>query len=127
MSFLSRLARIGPEHELDAIARNLEAVFNTRKGVGSVVEGYGLGDYEAHWNTPDVVRTLTGEIADGVRRYEPRIADPEVELLARDAHLWIRFVVSGTVSGARHAFHVDMDTKYRRVVVSRASQWTPTD
>jgi type VI secretion system protein len=127
MSFLSRLAGIEPEHELDAIARNLEALLNTRKGVGSVVQGYGLGDYEAHWNTPDLVRSLIAEIEAGVRRYEPRIADPRVAPAARDAHLWIRFVLSGTVAGAPQAFHLDMDTKHRRVVVSRARRWTPSD
>lgn len=126
MSFLSRLARIAPEDELDAIERNLEAMFNTRKGVGSVVAGYGLGDYEAFLNTPALLRTLTAEIEAGVRSYEPRIADPEVRLVARDPRLWIRFEVAGTVAGAPYAFHIDLSTKFRNVVISRTARWTPT-
>lgn len=119
MSFLSRLSRSGPESESDRIVRNLNRVFNARKGYGSVDEGFGLGDYEDMWNTASLLETIGDEIAGAVRRYEPALEDPRVELQGRDHRLWIRFVLTGRVAGAAQAFVIDIDSKYRNVIVSR--------
>lgn len=126
MSFLSRLTKTAPESESDRIIRNLNRVFNSRKGYGSVVEGFGLGDYEDASNTPKLLGTLMDEIVAAVRRYEPGLEAPSVELAGKDPKLWVRFVLSGLVGGVPQAFYIDMDSKYRNVVVSRPKRkpWT---
>jgi type VI secretion system protein len=120
MSFIHRLASLPSEPVLASIARNLCVVLNTRKGCGSVVPGFGLGDYEEHPNTVEAVSALTGEIASLVRRYEPRLAGPEVRLLGREGTSRVCFVLTGAVSGQPAVFHVAIHSEYRNVIVSLA-------
>jgi type VI secretion system lysozyme-like protein len=120
MSFLHRLASLPTEPLLASITRNLCVVLNTRKGCGSVIESFGLGDYEAHPNTIEAVSALTGEIAALVRRYEPRLASPEVRLLGREGTSRVCFALTGMVAGQPAVFHVVIHSEYRNVIVSLA-------
>ncbi len=135
-SFLSRLGGRGaadptPEQrfrrEVAAVIRNLESIFNTRKGVGCVVADYGLGDYEGvttrdgktqpRLGTKDLLKVLVPEIEAQVRRYEPRLVGPSVEVLGRDVWMNAVFAVSGAVSGRSVRFRLALHTVYREVVV----------
>lgn len=120
MSFMSRLARIGKEAKLDRILRNLNRVFNARKRYGSVVHEFGIGDYEYTWNTPKLLETLRMELLAAVQEYEPELLQPEVVMKGRDRDLWVRFLLIGIVDGEAHQFHIDIDSKYRNIVVSLA-------
>lgn len=115
---LGRLAQLPRERALAEIARNLGVIFNTRKGVGSVVRTFGLGDYESEPNTHRAVETLRVEMLDAVRRYEPRIESPAVRLVGRYHVDMVRFELTGRVDGARCVLEVDMDTSTRHVEVS---------
>lgn len=136
VSFLSRLGgrsagEPAPEErfrrEVAAVIRNLESIFNSRKGVGCVVPGYGLGDYEGatladgttqpRLGTKDILRVLVPEIEAQVRRFEPRIAGPRVEVLGRDGRMGALFAVHGAVSGRQIRFRLALDTIYRDVEV----------
>ncbi len=120
MSLLHRLASLPTEPLVASIARNLCVVLNTRKGCGSVIESFGLGDYEAHPNTAEVVSALVEEIAALVRRYEPRLVSPEVRLLGREGTSRVCFALAGSLAGQVTVFHVVIHSDYRNVIVSLA-------
>lgn len=122
-SFLNRLmAPLNspvPEQPLvELVALNLENVLNTRKGTGSVIREFGLGDYERAANTHDAVLILVEEIAEQCRRYEPRLRAPEVEMLGRTAIDAIRFELRGELDGRTQLYWLDLNTSSRHVIVS---------
>lgn len=137
VSFLSRIrgerpaAEPAPEErarrELAAVARNLEAIFNTKKGVGAVLAGFGLGDYEGYPGAEDgfnprmgtkaILAALLPELVDQVRRFEPRLADPAVEVLGRDRELRALFAIRARLGGRPARFRLALHTVYRHVEV----------
>jgi len=122
--FLGRLAQLPHERVVAKVVRNLGFVFNTRKGVGSVVPTFGLGDYldyNKHPNTQRAVETLRVELLDAVRRYEPRIEDPAVRLLGGYHHDMVRFEIMGRVDGKHCVLAVDIDSTTQKVEVRVAN------
>lgn len=136
VSFLSRLGGRGagepaPEErfrrEVAAVIRNLEHIFNSRKGVGCVVASFGLGDYEGvtladgtaqpRLGTKEILRVLVPEIEAQVRQFEPRVVGATAEALGRDARMRAIFAVRGAVSGRPIRFRLALDTVYRNVEV----------
>lgn len=118
--FRGRLAQLPRERVAAEVKRSLGFLFNTRKGVGSVVPAFGLGDYldyKKHPNTQRAVATLRVELLDAVRRYEPRIEDPAVRLLGRYHHDMVRFEITGRIDGKRCAFEVDVNSTTQEVKV----------
>ena len=142
VSFLSRLRGRRPdreptenarfEREILAVVRNLTAVLNSRKGTGSVVADFGLGDYEGmrapdgtlslHLATKDILSVLVPEIRAQVARYEPRIADPAVTVVGRDRDLRAVFALTGSVSGRPARFRLALHTLFRDVVVEAETE-----
>ncbi|NVB39235.1 GPW/gp25 family protein [Pseudenhygromyxa sp. WMMC2535] len=116
--FITRLAGGPARPEPEALARNLEHLLNTRKGCGSVFGELGLGDYEAAPNAAEAVGALRGELLRQVRRYEPRLAEPELELLGGFGYSKVRFELRGRLRGARQLFWLDLDTTTRAVEVA---------
>jgi type VI secretion system protein len=137
VSFLSRLAGDRPDREpseeerfareLLAVSRNIGAVLNSRKGYGSVVSAFGLGDYEGsldeegtweiHLGTRDILSVLLPELTEQLARFEPRLLAPKVKVLGRDGNLRAVFSIEGSLSGRPVRFRVALHTIYRDVVV----------
>ncbi|WP_437629878.1 GPW/gp25 family protein [Sorangium sp. So ce315] len=69
----------GPDtREIDDVIRNLGHVLGTKRGAGYFLRSFGLTD--VGYRTPEeMIVTLTAEIAENIRLYEPR-----VELLGID-------------------------------------------
>ncbi len=103
---------------MSAVVRNLENVLNAVKCYGSVVQDYGLGDYDGVMNTADSLATLRREIDCAVRSYEKRIHDPKVDLLGRDAASWIHFDLSGRVAGRARRLRLRFHAVRHQVLVS---------
>lgn len=99
------------------IARNLGSVLNTRKGCGSVLPGFGLGDYEVERNALRAIDCLHAELLAAVCAHEPRLREPSVRLLGRRRHDVVRFAIAGRVEGRRCALDVDLNTTTRGVEV----------
>jgi type VI secretion system lysozyme-like protein len=116
-SFLARLTRTSGWTAAALVAENLGHVLNTRKGCGSVIREFGLGDYESAPNTHDAVLVLTKELRAVVLRYEPRLQGPEVTLRGRHGYRLIRFSLTGLLDGRPQAFGMDVDTSDRHVDV----------
>ncbi|HVY61460.1 MAG TPA: GPW/gp25 family protein, partial [Planctomycetota bacterium] len=58
--------------ELHAIIANLNRVLNTKKGFGSYVKEFGVGDWNAWRARKAIVETLIQEIQQNVQLFEPR-------------------------------------------------------
>ena len=119
MTFMSRLARIGKEARLDRIVRNLDRVLNSRERYGSLVHGFSLGDHEVLWDTPGLLELLMEDILTAVRECEPELLEPKIALDRRGKR--VRFVLSGLVDGDPCRFYIDIDDRYRNLVVSMPS------
>lgn len=120
MSFLHRLAHLPAESAVESVARNLGVVLNTRKGCGSVIADFGLGDYDGYPNTIEAVSALKDEIAALVRRHEPRLARPQVTLLGRLGPNRVCFALAGAVAGHTYTFHIVIHSEFRNVTVALA-------
>lgn len=99
-----------PTDTLSLVIRNIQAILNTKEGFGYFLPGFGLGAYTARSGTSDLVETLTAEMEATVRRYEPRIANPELTLLGRDAGLELLYTLTGEIEGERHTLLIRFDT-----------------
>ncbi|GEM_PF-2753923 len=117
-SFVDRLAKGPARPEIESVALNLEHLLNTRKGCGSVVFEFGIGEYEAASSTLDAVVLLCDEIATLTRRYEQRFEEPEVSLLGRTSFCKIRLELAGRLRGQRRTLWLDVNTNTRRVDVA---------
>jgi predicted component of type VI protein secretion system len=79
--------------------------------------------------TKEILRVLVREIEAQVRRFEPRVEapsvevlgryarDPSVDVLGRDARMGAVFAVRGAVSGRPIRFRLSLDILYRDVRV----------
>jgi type VI secretion system protein len=117
MTFVSRLAGTSEEPVAEAIARNLEAVLNARAGYAGAVEVFGLGRYDAWLADKDLVAALTSEMTEQVRRYEPRLQEPQVTLRGKDRGLWVVFSLRGRVDKQTRSYAVLFHSVFRNVRV----------
>lgn len=117
-SFIHRLAQGPAEATPAVIVRNLEHLLNTRKGCGSVIAEFGLGDYEAAPTTHEAVILLRDELEAAIERYEPRLGSPVVRLLGGYGYRGIRYEVRGQVRGEALVLWIDIDTTTRQVHVT---------
>lgn len=117
-SFMARLAGAPSQPVVELVALNLQHMLNTRRGTGSVIREYGLGEYERAPTTEEAVLALTREIPALIERYESRFAAPELRLRGRTAYNMIRFELEGTIEGRTERLELDMNTSTREVRVS---------
>ncbi|MCK6588098.1 MAG: GPW/gp25 family protein [Polyangiaceae bacterium] len=117
MGLIDKLAGSIEERTLESIARNVQAVLNSKRGYGGVVEVYGLGAYDAHLATKPLIAALITEMTDAVVGFEPRLKNPRIHLLGRDPRLWAVFELNGTVDGEPKRFLIRFHTVYRGVEV----------
>lgn len=118
MSFLDRLGQGPREPLLDAVTRNLQAIFASKKAFASAVRDFGLGDYESENSTAQALTRLAGEIEAAVRRFEPRLGAPAVTLLGRISPSRVQFALEGELGGARQRFTIEVDTLYRSFTIT---------
>jgi len=99
--FTSPWQRAETRGELSQVRQNLEAVLSTKEGYGYFVQGFGLGRYTEKFGTRELMQMLTQEMLNSVRQFEPRLQEPELELRGRDTALWLHWVLTGQLNGAR--------------------------
>ncbi len=118
MGFLDKLNGSMEERTIESVAKNLEAVLNTKQGYGAVIEVYGLGGYDVYQATKPLIKALTAEMDQAIVRFEPRLEEPKVELIGRDRELWVRFVVKGRIDGVARRFLISFHSIFRNVRVT---------
>jgi predicted component of type VI protein secretion system len=117
MGFLDRLAGAREESAHASVARNLTAVLNSRKGHASVIEVFGVGDYDEHLATKPLLETLMREMLDAVKAFEPRVAKPELKFVAREGSLFATFRLRCEIDGRPAGFWIKMQIILRYVTV----------
>lgn len=106
-----------PHTLVEGIARNLEAVLNAKEGYAAAVEIYGIGRYDGHYGHRRLIETLTAEMLQKVRTFEPRVKDPALGLVGRYRGLWVLFRLTGRCNEQACAFEVFFHSVFRNVRV----------
>ncbi|MFS8066046.1 MAG: GPW/gp25 family protein [Byssovorax sp.] len=122
---MSKLAGGPLEETLAAIARNLMAVLNARRGYSAGTHVFGLGDHNVYEEAKPHLDALVADMTDQVRRHEPRLIRPAVRYLGREGSLWARFEISGTVLGEPQRFKVLFHVILRDAEVVLLPQGSP--
>lgn len=124
LTFVDRVAgnRSGQRDTLTQVLRNLESVLNTQQGYGFFKRDFGLGEYTEKRGTKALVETLTGEIQREITSNEQRLTDVEVELVGRDASLWLHFEVKALLEGEPLELRLFFDTVSSRVRVQKKEE-----
>lgn len=121
MSFYGKLSGNPDEPALESIARNLEAVLNAKRGHAGAVEVFGIGGYDGTYATKPFIGALTQEMLEQVKRYEPRLTEPQLTLMGRDRAMWVRFRLSGRCHGEPCSFAILFHSILRSVRVLPAA------
>lgn len=122
MAFLDRFSS-SPKHkdELDHVVSNLTAILNTKEGYGSVVGQLGIGSYLAKQGSRDALSTLKEEIAEEIRRHEPRLKDVTLEVAGKTPDLYLCFDLLGQLAGKRCKLRVLFHTTFGNVIVEKVA------
>lgn len=111
MSFWDRYASHPPRRTVvDEIVDNLQAALNARRGFSSAQPEFGLASFFAKQGSRDMILALRDEILDLVQREEPRLLDPELDVLGRDGKLQLLFELRGLVGGKPQRLRIGFDT-----------------
>lgn len=96
--------------ELDDVVRNLGHVLHTKRGTGYFLRNFGLS--EVGFRTPEeMVKTLTAEIRENVRLYEPRVAVVDIDEDYDDAGQRARLVVRLRLRSSKEPLRIVVDLK----------------
>jgi predicted component of type VI protein secretion system len=77
--------------ELTSVIANLNHMLNTKKGFGSWLPKYGIGDYNEFRAREKIVATLIQEIQENVSTYEPRVKINNIAEVPSDSPFRLRF------------------------------------
>jgi phage baseplate assembly protein W len=103
----------GPETtEMDDIMRNLSFVLKTKRGCGYFLPSFGLSD--AGFRTlEETVVTLTEEIKENIRLYEPRVELSKIDEVYDDEGKRVRLVVNLRLRDASEKLKLVVDLAKR--------------
>jgi type VI secretion system lysozyme-like protein len=112
------LRRKTSQSALHDIVDNLNNVLNTRKGFGSFVKNFGIGDWNAYKSRGKIVETIMAEIKENIANYEPRVRLDHIEEVAADSPFRLRFQVKCVYGeDAERPIYIVLDSLYNRVFV----------
>jgi type VI secretion system protein len=95
-----RRGRSKSDDLLNSLERHLSLILNTRQGSSKSSPDYGMPDFISLMGRGDLeaVRELARVLTEVVRKYEPRITDPQVRHIpGREETGVLEFSLSGTV------------------------------
>ncbi|MFO0575967.1 MAG: hypothetical protein U1A78_18360 [Polyangia bacterium] len=111
MSFWDRYASHPPRRTVvDEIVDNLQAALNARRGFSSAQPDFGLSSIFAKQGSRDMILALRDEILDLVQREEPRLVEPELDVLGRDGKQQLLLELRGGVDGKPQRLRIGFDT-----------------
>ncbi|WP_027183272.1 type VI secretion system baseplate subunit TssE [Desulfovibrio inopinatus] len=97
----TRSGEIDPQRLLQSVMRHLQKLLNTRQGSVPIDPEYGLADFTdlaTNFGT-DIMQELEENISMAIMRYEPRLADVDVEFDRDPADaLSLRFKIKGRIA-----------------------------
>ena len=102
--------------ELDDVVRNLSNVLHTRRGIGYFLRDFGLS--EVGFRTPEqMVTTLTAELRQNIRLYEPRVELIDIDEAYDDEGQRARLVVQLRLRGASEKLQIVIDLRRNSIDV----------
>jgi phage baseplate assembly protein W len=112
----------GPETtEMEDIMRNLSFVLKTKRGCGYFLPSFGLSD--AGFRTlEETVVTLTEEIKENIRLYEPRVEVFKVDEVYDDEGKRVRLVVNLKLRDASEKLRLVVDLAKRTFDIEPAAK-----
>jgi type VI secretion system lysozyme-like protein len=105
------------DSDLAAIVDNLNHVLNTKKGFGSWLKDFGIGDYNEYRARQKVVETIVREIKENIERYEPRVRLEDISEVKSDSALRLRFQVKCALLNHTKPLYIILDSVYNKVIV----------
>jgi predicted component of type VI protein secretion system len=103
--------------ELRAVIDNLNRLLNTKKGFGSWLTTFGIGDYNMYRARDKIVTTLLSEIQENVRLFEPRARIDKIAEVPTESPFRIKFQMSGFLLETQRPIFVVVDSLKSTVTV----------
>lgn len=98
------------DSEVQDIIRNLNFVLKTKRGTGYFLPTFGLSD--VGFRTPaEMITTLTQELTENIRLYEPRVELVDVDEDHDDEGHRVRLVVNMKLRNANDLLQIVVDLK----------------
>lgn len=94
--------------EVEDVIRNLNNVLTSRRGSGYFLASFGLSEV-GHRTPEEMVVTLTAEIKENVRLYEPRVELVDVDEVYDDDGKRVRLLVSLRLRGAGERLRITVN------------------
>ena len=101
----------------ESVARNLEAILNSRRGYSAAVEVFGLGRADGCFASRPLVTGVIKDMLETIRNHEPRLGSPSLTLVGRDRDPWVNFELRGVVSGEPCLFRLRFHCVFRHVQI----------
>lgn len=121
MGFLNRYREIPHRgHALDHIRENLHHIFNSRRGYGSPLQGFGLGQPDAHADSVAAAKQVMAEMIRDIHQFEPRLQGPTLRTTGRSPDLKILMELRARHNGRIVAFRLSYSPVYSGVDVEVA-------
>lgn len=118
MGILDRFSEGGAKiSNLESILENLNCILNTKKGFGSLIEEFGVGDYNAFKGRREIVTTLVAEIEENIARYEPRVCIESIKEVDSELSNRLRFEMKCRILNTPKPLFINFDTAYAKVEV----------
>ncbi len=105
---------------LASVIANLNNILNTKKGFGSYVREFGIGDYNAHRARPKIVESIIREFTENIRLFEPRVKLDKIREVESDTPFRIRFEVKCLFLDAAKPLYIIIDSLRNDVMVEEA-------
>ncbi len=103
--------------KLESILENLNCVLNSKKGFGTMLQGFGIGDYNEYKGRDAIVRTLVKEIEHNINEYEPRVRVVEIREVESEMASRLRFEMRCEILNEDKPLFVNFDTANAKIEI----------
>jgi predicted component of type VI protein secretion system len=118
MAFLQKFQMRKPDFDIALeIVNNLRNILNTKKGYGSFLENFGIGDYNLYRAREIIIQNIIKEIKENITLYEPRVKVVEIQEVASDLAFRIRFELKCIIEKTSNPIYIIFHSALNDVAV----------
>lgn len=118
VSFWDRYSARPPKRTtLDEIVENLVVTLNARRGFSSARPDFGTESFFSRQGSRDMLLVLRDEILEQVKKEEPRLCEPEIELLGTDNKSELHLELRARVDGKNRKLRIRFNTMLYEISV----------
>ena len=107
-------------NEIRSILRNLNNMLNTKKGFGSVLEGYGIRDLNEYSSREQLTEAVVEEVRQNIELYEPRVELKEIVVEDAADPFRIAFRIECRVKETRESLLMEFNSVHKNMNVSNS-------